>query len=72
MATGTVVWVSARDGAALVAPEDGGRELFVLPADSADGFALAAAVEFEIAPGPRGRLVATNVVVAARPARDGE
>ena len=62
-------------GARAVRQHAADRGLAVAVAMSADGggpLPLAAAVEFEIASGPRGRLVATNVVLAKRPANDVE
>jgi CspA family cold shock protein len=68
MAAGTVVWVSATKGHTFIAPDGGGRDLFVhLPAGAATTrLPLGAAVEFDVASGSQGRLFATNVVVANR------
>ena len=70
VAAGTVVWFSPSDGCALVAPDAGGRDLFVVAGGACAGLALGAAVDYETANGPRGRIVATNVVLA-RPVEEG-
>ncbi|MDX6513914.1 MAG: cold shock protein [Gaiellaceae bacterium] len=66
MATGTVTWVDPQKGCGFVAPDSGGKDLFIHSTAVAGGsraLAVGAAVEFELHDERDGRIVATNVAL---------
>lgn len=68
MASGTVTWVDSRTGYGFVAPEGGGKDLFLHPADIVSGsktLVVGATVEFGRGVGINGRIIATDVVLRA-------
>jgi len=66
MATGTVKWFNTNKGYGFIAPDDGGKDVFVhFSAISSDGFRTLAEgqqVTFDVEDGPKGPQ-ATNVTV---------
>lgn len=70
MATGTVTWVHAGKGHGFIAPAGGGEDLFVERTEvvgDAKALVVGATVDFEQRAGPRGRILATSVVVRQSP-----
>lgn len=70
MATGTVTWVDPQKGCLFVAPDAGGKDLFVHSTAVAGGsraLAVGAAVEFELRDERDGRIVAANVALRSEP-----
>jgi len=67
MAEGKVKWFNADKGFGFIAPDDGGKDLFVHHSEiKVDGFATldeGQSVEFEVGQGPKGPC-ANNVVPA--------
>lgn len=65
MATGTVKWFNASKGYGFIAPEDGGKDVFVhISAVERAGLAglnEGQRVEFDIVPGRDGRTAADNI-----------
>jgi len=74
MATGTITWVNASKGHAFIAPDEGGRDLFVEPSRGAGQTLLlaGASVKFDVRHGVKGRIVATNVALSRPQAGDPE
>lgn len=74
MAKGTVSWVDSGTGHGFIAPEEGGKDLFVHPADITGGsktLVAGASVEFGRGVGNKGRIIATNIVLAAAGSQNG-
>jgi cold shock CspA family protein len=65
---GTVVWMSGHGRRVLIAPAAGGPDLYVeaQTGDEMRQLSVGAAVEFDVQTGPKGRMLASNVVLARR------
>ncbi len=65
MATGTVKWFNPGKGFGFVAPEDGGKDVFIhisaLEKAGINGLAEGQKIEYQLAPGRDGRTSAENV-----------
>lgn len=68
MANGTVKWFNTTKGYGFIAPEDGGRDVFVhisaVERAGLTGLADNQKVTFDIEPGRDGREAAVNIAVA--------
>lgn len=65
MATGTVKWFNASKGYGFIAPEDGGKDVFVhvsaVERAGLSGLKEGQRVEFDVVPGRDGRTAADNL-----------
>ncbi|HET6593457.1 MAG TPA: cold-shock protein [Xanthomonadales bacterium] len=65
MATGTVKWFNASKGYGFIAPEDGGKDIFVhisaVERAGLSGLKEGQQVEFDVVPGRDGRTAADNI-----------
>lgn len=68
MAIGTVKWFNPGKGFGFVAPEDGGKDVFIhisaLEKAGISGLAEGQKIEYQLAPGRDGRTSAENVRLA--------
>ena len=68
MATGTVKWFNPGKGFGFVAPEDGGKDVFIhvsaLERAGISGLAEGQKIEYQVTPGRDGRSSAENVRLA--------
>ena len=65
MATGTVKWFNASKGYGFIAPEDGGKDIFVhisaVERAGLSGLKEGQRIEFDVVPGRDGRTAADNI-----------
>jgi CspA family cold shock protein len=68
MATGTVKWFNADKGYGFIAPEDGGKDVFVhvrsLQRSGLESLEENQKVTFDVEPGRDGRTAAANIALA--------